>query len=87
MDISFGDQKVRINIFNTSKYTQEEEDYFVIDQIDEIAKSNSSLDLLQDDVLDEPIEKTQIQEVNALLDSPHSSHSLSWSVKVEPLSE
>ena len=84
MDISFGNQKVRINVFNTPKYTQEEEDCFVINQIDEIVESNSSLDLLQDD---EPTEDTQTQEVNTLLNLPQPSHSLPWSVKIEPLPE
>ena len=72
MDISFGDQKVRINVFNSSKYVQKEENYF------------DSLDLMKDDFLDEPIEEIQVQKMKVLLDSPHP---LSWSVRIEPLSK
>ena len=67
MDISFKDQKVRINIFNTLKYTQKEESCLIIDLIDEIVESNSSLDLMKDDFLDELIEETQNLKVNVLL--------------------
>ena len=76
IDISFGDQKVRINIFNASKYTQKEESCLVIDLIDETVEINFFLDLMEDDFLNEPIEETQNQEVNALLNSPHPVHSL-----------
>ena len=59
MDISFGDQKVRINVFNSSKYVQKEESY------------SDSSDLMKDDFLDEPIEEIQVQKMKVLLDSPH----------------
>ena len=59
MDISFGDQKVKINIFNVSKYAQKEESYSIIDLIDEIVESDSSLDFMKDDFLDEPIEESK----------------------------
>ena len=85
MDIFFRDQKVRINIFNASKYAQKEESCSIIDLIDEIVETNSSLDLKKEDFLDKPIEETQNQEMNALFDSPHPAHSLPWSIKIEPL--
>ena len=69
MDMFFRDQKVRTYIFNILKYIQKEESYS--DLIYEVVESNSSLDLIKDDFLDESIEETQVQKVNALLDSPH----------------
>ena len=60
MDIFFGDQKVKINIFNASEYTQKEENNSVIDLIDEIVEIDSSFKLIKDDFLDESIEKIQV---------------------------
>ena len=78
MDISFGDQKVKINILNASKYTQKEKNYSVVEIIDEIVESNASIKLIKDDFLDEPIEKIQVQEVNTLFDSPHPPYPLEF---------
>ena len=35
MNISFGDQKVKTNIFNTSKIIQKEESCYMVEMIDE----------------------------------------------------
>ena len=82
MDISFEDQKVRINIFNTSKFACEKENCSMIGLIDEIVESEFSSNLMKDD---EPIDETQVQEVNALLDSPQPLHPPPWSMKIKPL--
>ena len=43
----------------------------IIDLIDEIVETDSSLDLMKDNFLDEPNEETQNQEVNALIHLTH----------------
>ena len=48
---------MRINIFNASKYAQKEESCSVINLIDKIVEIDSSLDLMKDNFLDEPIEE------------------------------
>ena len=67
MDISFGDQKVKINIFNASKWTHEEENCSVVELVDEIVESDFSSKLVEE--LTQSPQETQ--EVNALLDSSH----------------
>ena len=65
---------MRINILLPQNTTQKEENYSIVELIDKIIESNFFLKLIKDDFLDEPIEETQVQEVNALLDSSHASH-------------
>jgi len=43
MDISFGNKKVKFNIFNTSQGPSREEDCFVIDLIEENMERSSPL--------------------------------------------
>ena len=62
---------MRINILNTSKYTQKENNYSIVELIDAIIESDSSLKLIKDDFLNKPIEETQVQKVNTLIDSSH----------------
>ena len=79
MDISFGNQKVRINIFNTPKIFCEEEHCSIINLIDEIVESESSSNLLKDN---EPFNETQVQEI---FDSPQPLHLQPWSIQIKPL--
>ena len=60
MDISFEEYKVKINIFNASKYTQKEENCSVINLIDEIVETDFSFELIKDNFLNEPIKEIQI---------------------------
>ena len=51
MDISFGDQKVKTNIFNASKFIQEEENCFVIELINKLVESDSFFNSMDDNEL------------------------------------
>ena len=51
---------MRINILLPQNTTQKEENYSIVELIDEIVESDSSLKLIKDDFLDEPIEETQV---------------------------
>ena len=80
IDISFGNKKVKLNIFNASQGPSREEDCFVIDLIEENVKKSSSL--LPKDPLQSCLTRFNInefdcdsytREVNTLLDTLKSS--------------
>ena len=69
IDISFGGEKVSLNVFKASQYLDQEEECHAID-------------IIEDLVDESPDDKDTIEEGNMLQDSPRSF--IPWS-KVEPL--
>ena len=79
MDISFGDQKITLNIFRASKHMREEEDYNMIDVIEDYMENNFSL--VEFDDLFKP---DNIQSILDVHDMDSKSKTF-WSTKSEPL--
>ena len=80
MDISFGDQKVTLNVFRTSKTLREEEDCYTIDMIDGLTEDS----LVNNEAVeynDNPLEEFY---VDPGIVQPSESQTI-WSTKVEPL--
>ena len=51
MDISFGNKKVKLNIFNATQGPSKDEDYFVVDLIDLLQENMEESSLLTKDSL------------------------------------
>ena len=82
MDISFGDQKVTLNVFRTSKTLREEEDCCIVDMIDGLTEDS----LVNKEVVeynDNPLEESWVDPGTV---QPSESQTI-WSTKVEPLSD
>ncbi|XP_077211266.1 uncharacterized protein LOC143846661 [Tasmannia lanceolata] len=93
MDISFGNKKLRLNIFNTSLGPQREEECFTVDLIDEVVSDHTS-QFLADDPLQKCLTSFGVEdfdieayteEVNTLLDFPTPSYRPPWTIKYETL--
>ena len=48
IDISVGDQKISLNIFQASQHMRDNEDYFTIDVIDSLVEESCSLNQIED---------------------------------------
>ena len=48
MDISVRDQKISLNIFQTSQHMRDNEDYFTIDVIDNLVEESCSVNQIED---------------------------------------
>ncbi|XP_059627731.1 uncharacterized protein LOC132270568 [Cornus florida] len=93
MDISFGNMKVKLNIFSASQHPQGEYECFSLDIIDEMVKE-SLLFILSQDPLETCLAHSDfenydidqsIREVNSLLEANAISDFPSWKVSKEPL--
>lgn len=77
MDVSFGNMKVRLNMYNASKQPQLEEDCFAVDVIQECVEEALPYILVEDPLeaclahfgFEEYDIDRSIEEVNSLLDS------------------
>jgi len=94
MDISFGNKKVKLNIFNASQESSREEDCYAIPLIEENVEERLSFLLTKDPLqsclthfdINEFGGDSYTQDVNALLDSPNSTILPAWTIKYEALS-
>ncbi|XP_043725713.1 uncharacterized protein LOC122672283 [Telopea speciosissima] len=92
MDISFGNKKLRLNIFNASLGPYREDECFALDMIDE-AVSQYTSQILTNDPLQLVMsygaegfdEEAYTEEVNAMLDLKPSSRQPPWTYRYEPL--
>ncbi|XP_058213682.1 uncharacterized protein LOC131325434 [Rhododendron vialii] len=93
MDVSFGNQTLRLNVFNASEQPHQEEDCFAVDMIDNLVEEALPYILNKD-----PLEAClahfgfnkfdidqSIEEVNALLDASPLLDFPPWKAIVEPL--
>lgn len=89
MDVSFGNMKVRLNMYNASKQPQLEEDCFAVDVIEECVKEALPYILAKDPLeaclahfgFEEYDIDRSIEEDNSLLDSTPPT----WQPRFEPL--
>jgi hypothetical protein len=93
MEISFGNMKVRLNIFNAFQHAPDQTECFFVDQIEEYVE-NSLPSLLADDPLEaclahfafEDFDTDQyIEEVHDLLETAASADFHPWRLPKEPL--
>ncbi|XP_043717595.1 uncharacterized protein LOC122665506 [Telopea speciosissima] len=92
MDISFGNKKLRLNIFNASLGPYREDECFALGMIDE-AVSQYTSQILANDPLQLVMsygaegfdEEAYTEEVNAMLELKHSSGQPPWTYRYEPL--
>ncbi|XP_059650641.1 uncharacterized protein LOC132296454 [Cornus florida] len=93
MDVSFGNMKVRLNIFNASQCPSDNNDCFLVDAIDECVEEMTLFALIKDpleaclfyfDAESFDVEKS-IEEVNALLDVASMHNTPPWKIPIEPL--
>jgi hypothetical protein len=93
MEISFGNIKVRLNIFNAFQHAPDQNECFFVDHIEEYAE-DSLPSLLADDLLEaclahfgfEDFDKDQyIEEVHDLLETAASANFHPWRLPKEPL--
>ncbi|XP_059639073.1 uncharacterized protein LOC132281378 [Cornus florida] len=93
MDVSFGNMKVRLNIFNANQCPSDNNDCFLVDAIDECVEEMTPFALTKDpleaclsyfdaELFD--VEKS-IEEVNALLDVASMHNIPPWKIPIEPL--
>lgn len=83
MDVSFGNMNVKLNIYNSSRHAQSEEDCFAVNVLDSLVEDplQACLDHFGFEEFD--IDKS-IEEVNTLLDSTHLMDISLWVNQVEP---
>ncbi|XP_059668826.1 uncharacterized protein LOC132313908 [Cornus florida] len=97
MDLSFGNRKVRLNIFNASNCPSDDKECFLVgflvDAIDECVKEMAPFALTKDpleaylsyfDAESFDVEKN-IEEVNVILDGANMHNIPSWKIPIEPL--
>ncbi|XP_059663428.1 uncharacterized protein LOC132309092 [Cornus florida] len=93
MGVSFGNMKVRLNIFNASQCPSDNNDFFLVDAIDECVEKMTPFVLTKDpleaclsyfDAESFDVEKS-IEEVNALLDVASIHNTPPWKIPIEPL--
>ncbi|XP_059650646.1 uncharacterized protein LOC132296462 [Cornus florida] len=93
MDVSFGNMKVRLNIFNASQYPLDNNDCFLVDAIDECVEEMTPFALTKDplkaclsyfDAESFDVKKS-IEEVNALFDVASMHNTTPWKIPIEPL--
>ncbi|XP_059635294.1 uncharacterized protein LOC132277454 [Cornus florida] len=93
MDLSFGNMKVRFNIFNASNCPSDDKDCFLIDTIDECVNEMAPVALTKDppeaclsyfDTESFDVDKS-IEEVNVILDGPNMHNIPPWKIPIEPL--
>ncbi|XP_058082476.1 uncharacterized protein LOC131230589 [Magnolia sinica] len=91
MKLSFGNMKIKLNVFNAAQQPADSEDICEVDMIESLVHESflkSSEDALETCLahfgMDFDIENS-IQEVNALLDSTPIMETVKWKAKVEPL--
>ncbi|XP_059658558.1 uncharacterized protein LOC132304870 [Cornus florida] len=93
MDLSFGNIKVRLNIFNANNCPSDDKDCFLVDSIDECVEEIGPFSLKKDpleaclsyfDAESFDVEKN-IEEVNFILDGANMHNIPPWKIPIEPL--
>ncbi|XP_059629506.1 uncharacterized protein LOC132272360 [Cornus florida] len=93
MDLSFGNMKVRLNIFNASNCPSDDKDCFLVDTIDECVEKMSLFALTKDpleaclsyfDTKSFDVNKSS-EEVNVILDGANMHNIPLWKIPIEPL--
>ncbi|XP_059623121.1 uncharacterized protein LOC132266286 [Cornus florida] len=93
MDVSFGNMKVCLNIFNASQCPSDNNDFFLVDAINECVEKMTPFALTKDpleaclsyfDAESFDVEKS-IKEVNALLNMASMHNIPPWKIPIEPL--
>ncbi|XP_043687603.1 uncharacterized protein LOC122638821 [Telopea speciosissima] len=92
MDISFGNKKLQLNIFNASLGPYREDECFALDMIDEAVSqytsqilTNDPLQLMMSYGAEGFDEEAYTEEVNAMLDLKASSGQPPWAYRYKPL--
>lgn len=93
MDVSFGNMKVRLNVFNASNQPPKEDECFFMDVVDELVEDALPYILAEDSLeaclvhfgFDDFDIKKSMEEVNSLLNSILPMDFPPWKAKVETL--
>ncbi|XP_059671044.1 uncharacterized protein LOC132316590 [Cornus florida] len=93
MDLSFGNMKVCLNIFNASQCPSDDKDYSLVDTIDEYVEEIAPFALTKDplevslsyfDTESFDVEKST-EEINVILDGANMHNIPPWKILIEPL--